>query len=335
MNKQGGRTGNIRLIDIEEREEFIMRKEKVVIALGGNALGYNYEEQTKAVERTAGIIADLVEEGFQVVLTHGNGPQVGMIRTAMTDLESNYPMYSNVPMPSCVGMSQGYIGYELQNAIKAELRRREICKNVISIVTQVKVDPKDEAFVNPTKPIGRFLSKDEAKEEERKNQKIIEDSGRGYRVVVASPKPVEIVELDTVRSLMDAGNLVITCGGGGIPVVDCDGKMTGANAVIDKDFVSALLAKELGADYLVILTAVEKVAINFGKKNQKWLSKMSIEEAYEYIREGQFAPGSMLPKVEAALQFASSGQGRHALITLLNKAKDGLLGKTGTVIQGL
>ncbi|MBU3878324.1 carbamate kinase [Faecalicatena sp. AGMB00832] len=311
-----------------------MKKEKVIIALGGNALGYNYEEQTKAVERTAHIIADLVEEGFQVVVTHGNGPQVGMIHTAMSDLESNYPMYSTVPMPSCVGMSQGYIGYELQSSIRAELGRRHICKNVTSLVTQVKVDPEDEAFKNPSKPIGRFLTKDEAMLEERKNQKIMEDAGRGYRVVVASPKPVEIVELGTIRALLDAGEVVIACGGGGIPVIENDGRIEGASAVIDKDFASALLAKELEADYLVILTAVEKVAINFGKKNQKWLSEMTIEEAHEYIRQGQFAPGSMLPKVEAALQFAASGQGRHALITLLNKAKDGLLGKTGTVIHG-
>lgn len=310
-----------------------MKKEKVVLALGGNALGYNYEEQKTAVERTAKIIADLIEEGFQVAVTHGNGPQVGMIHTAMSDLDNNYPMYSTVPMSSCVGMSQGYIGYELQCAIRAELYRRGIRKNVTSIVTQVKVDPSDSAFKDPSKPIGRFLTRDEARIEERKSQRVMEDSGRGYRVVVASPKPVEIVELGTIKALMEADELVIACGGGGIPVIEKEGCLEGASAVIDKDFVSALLAKEIEADYLVILTAVEKVAINFGKKNEKWLSEMTIEEAHEYIRQGQFAPGSMLPKVEAALQFAASGQSRRALITLLNKAKDGLLGKTGTVIH--
>jgi carbamate kinase len=309
-----------------------MKASTVVIALGGNALGYNYEEQTKAVARTAEIIADLTEEGFRVALTHGNGPQVGMIQTAMDELRMQYPVYSQVPMASCVAMSQGYIACELQRAIQSEFRMRGVRKNVASVITHVKVGADDEAFQNPTKPIGRFMTKQEAKAAEQEGYFCMEDAGRGYRVAVASPKPVEIVEIDVIKDLLQDDNLVITCGGGGIPIVEKDGRMEGVSAVIDKDFVSALLAREIRAEYLVILTAVERIAINFGKKNQQWLDRMSIHEAKAYIEEEQFAPGSMLPKVEAAMDFAGSGQNRKALITLLSKAKEGLLGKTGTVI---
>lgn len=310
-----------------------MKQKRVVIALGGNALGFTFEEQKKAVEHTSEIIGDLIEEGFQVIITHGNGPQVGMIHAAMSELSSVDPMYSPAPMPICVGMSQGYIGYDLQNAIRAELKRRRIGKSVTSIVTQVKVNSEDIAFENPSKPIGRFMSKYEAEQEEKRGNRCIEDSGRGYRYVVASPKPVEIVEMDIIKILVDAGQVLIACGGGGIPVIEDKNELKGASAVIDKDFVSALLAEELEADFLVILTAVEKVAINFGKKNQEWISEINIDQAHAFIKEGQFAPGSMLPKVEAAIQFAESAPGRKSLITLLNKAKDGLLGKTGTVIR--
>ncbi|MDR2486459.1 MAG: carbamate kinase [Clostridiales Family XIII bacterium] len=310
-----------------------MKPKTVVIALGGNALGYNYEEQSKAVAHTAEIIADLTEEGFQVVLTHGNGPQVGMIQTAMEELRLLYPVYSPVPMPSCVAMSQGYIAYELQRAIQSELRRRKVRKNVVSVITQVKVGADDTAFQNPSKPIGRFMTKQEARLAEKEGHACMEDAGRGYRIAVASPRPVDIVEIDVIKDLLKEGNLLITCGGGGIPVVEQDGALEGVSAVIDKDFASALLAREIGADFLVILTAVEKIAINFGKKDQQWLDSMSIAEAKGYIKEEQFAPGSMLPKVEAAMDFAESGQGRRALITLLTKAKDGLLGRTGTVIH--
>lgn len=310
-----------------------MVKEKiVVIALGGNALGNHYEEQKKEAQKAAQVIADLVEEGFKVVLTHGNGPQVGMIQTAMDELNQAYPVYSQIEMPSCVAMSQGYIAYELQQAIGTELAKRGITKDVVSILTQVKVAEDDPAFLHPTKPIGRFMTKEEAYELEKQGLPCVEDSGRGYRIIVASPRPKEIVELDAIRGVINQGNLVIACGGGGIPVVEREGALRGIRAVIDKDFASALLAKEIGADFLVILTAVEKIAVNYGKENQRWLSTMSLEEARAYIKENQFAPGSMLPKVQAAMEFAASGSERKALITLLSKAREGLLGKTGTLI---
>ncbi|MFI3213521.1 MAG: carbamate kinase [Eubacteriales bacterium] len=311
-----------------------MDKKTVVIALGGNALGYHYEEQKKAVERTAIVIVDMIAEGHQVIVTHGNGPQVGMIHTAMSDLTLNYRHYTETPLPTCVGMSQGYIGYNLQNAIYSELKKREMNNSVASIVTQVVVDKEDQAFMHPSKPIGRFLTEDEAWMEIEHGNQVMEDAGRGFRRVIASPKPIEIVEIDMIKELVEQGKIVIACGGGGIPVVKGDrNTLTGIPAVIDKDFASALLAKELAADYLVILTAVEKVAINFGKKTQQWLSNLSLEEAHEYIKQGQFAPGSMLPKIEAAMEFASSGKERFALITLLEKAREGIQGLTGTVIS--
>lgn len=306
-----------------------MKSKTIVIALGGNALGFTFQEQRAAVAHTAEVIADLVTEGFRVVITHGNGPQVGMIHTALNEVSTGDP----APMPICVGMSQGSIGYDLQNAIRSRLMAKHISKQVTSVVTQVVVNPGDEAFTKPTKPIGRFMTEEEAQAEERRGNPCMEDSGRGYRSVVPSPKPLEIVEMDTIRTLVDAGNVVIACGGGGIPVTAGADGLQGVRAVIDKDFASALLAKELAADYLVILTAVEKVAINFGKDNQEWLAEIDIDEAHEFIRQGQFAPGSMLPKVEAAIEFAQSGPQCRSLITLLERAKDGILGKTGTVIH--
>ena len=230
-------------------------------------------------------------------------------------------------------MSQGYIGIDLQNAIKYELFKRNIDGKVSTILSQVEVDENDEAFRNPTKPIGRFLTKEEAEEREAKGIRCMEDAGRGYRIVVASPMPKRIRELETIRTLMNAGHIVITCGGGGIPVINQGGKLVGVNAVIDKDNVSSLLASKIGADYLVILTAVEKVAINFGKPDQEWLSDLTVDQAEKYIEENQFAKGSMLPKIEAAIRFAKSGEGRKTLITLLDKAAEGIAGKTGTVIH--
>lgn len=309
-----------------------MDKKTVVIALGGNALGENLQEQKKAVEKTAGVIVDLVEAGAELVITHGNGPQVGMIQDAMDSHTQREEEGGEVPLPTSVAMSQGYIGIDLQNAIKYELYRRNIDKKVSTILSQVEVEKDDPAFKNPTKPIGRFLSKEEAEKFEAAGLCCMEDAGRGYRVVVASPMPKKIRELLTIRTLLDAGHIVITCGGGGIPVINDNGKLTGVNAVIDKDNASSLLAKELGADRLIILTAVEKVAVNFGKPDQKWLDAMSLAEAEKYMEEGQFAKGSMLPKVEAAAAFVSSGEGREALITLLEKAADGIAGKTGTRI---
>ena len=311
-----------------------MEKKKVVIALGGNALGKDIEEQKEAVAKTAKVIVDLAEQGLDIIVTHGNGPQVGMIQNAMDNLIVMQQNYKQVPLPTSVAMSQGYIGIDLQNAIKYELLSRNIDGKVSTILSQVEVDKDDPAFENPTKPIGRFLTKEEADENERNGIRCMEDAGRGYRIVVASPMPKRIRELQTIKTLVDAGHIVITCGGGGIPVVsDEEGRLVGVNAVIDKDNASSLLASQLGADHLIILTAVEKVAINWGKENQEWLSDLTVEQAKEYIAQEQFAKGSMLPKVEAAIRFAESGEGRHALITLLDKAAAGIAGETGTVIH--
>lgn len=310
-----------------------MEKKKVVIALGGNALGKDVEEQKEAVAKTAKVIVDLAQQGLDIIVTHGNGPQVGMIQNAMDNLVVMHENYKQVPLPTSVAMSQGYIGIDLQNAIKYELYNRNIEGKVSTILSQVEVDKNDPAFENPTKPIGRFLTKEEAEENEANGVRCMEDAGRGYRVVVASPMPQRIRELETIKTLVNAGHIVITCGGGGIPVISENGKLVGVNAVIDKDNASSLLAAQLGADYLVILTAVEKVAINFGKENQEWLSDLTVEQAKEYIAEEQFAKGSMLPKIEAAIRFAESGEGRRTLITLLDKAAEGIAGKTGTVIH--
>jgi carbamate kinase len=310
-----------------------MEKKKVVIALGGNALGKDIEEQKEAVANTAKVIVDLAQQGLDIIVTHGNGPQVGMIQSAMDNLIVQQENFKQIPLPTSVAMSQGYIGIDLQNAIKYELFSRGIDGKVSTILSQVEVDPADPAFENPTKPIGRFMTKEEADENEANGIRCMEDAGRGYRIVVASPMPMKIRELETIKTLVNAGHIVITCGGGGIPVVSKDGKLVGVNAVIDKDNASSLLAAELGADHLVILTGVEKVAINWGKPNLEWLSDLTVEQAKEYIAQEQFAKGSMLPKVEAAVRFAESGEGRHALITLLEKAAEGIAGETGTVIH--
>lgn len=310
-----------------------MEKKKIVIALGGNALGKDVEEQKVAVAKTAKVIVDLMQQGMDIIITHGNGPQVGMIQNAMDNLVVLHENYKQVPLPTSVAMSQGYIGIDLQNAIKYELLCRGIDGKVSTILSQVEVDPEDKAFENPTKPIGRFMTKEEAEENEAIGIHCMEDAGRGYRIVVASPMPKRIRELETIKTLVNAGHIVITCGGGGIPVVSKNGKLVGVNAVIDKDNVSSLLAAQLDADYLVILTAVEKVAINFGKENQEWLSDLTVEQAKEYIAQDQFAKGSMLPKVEAAIRFAQSKKGRRTLITLLDKAASGIAGETGTVIH--
>ena len=308
--------------------------ERIVIALGGNALGKNLPEQMAAVKHTARAIVDLIEGGWEVVVSHGNGPQVGMINIAMTTLSREDPTHPMAPMSVCTAMSQGYIGYDLQNALREELLDRGIIKPVSTILTQVEVDPEDPAFQNPTKPIGTFMTEAEAEEMRRRGNAVMEDAGRGWRRCVASPLPKSIIEIDTVRALVEAGQVVVAAGGGGIPVYKTEGHhLKGAGAVIDKDFASELLAEELDADVLIILTAVEKVAVNFGKPDQKWLDHMTPEEARRYAAEGQFAPGSMLPKVQAAMKFAESRPGRRALITLLEKAEAGVAGKTGTVIS--
>ena len=310
---------------------------RIVIALGGNALGNNLPEQMEAVRHTARAIVDLIEQGNEVVVAHGNGPQVGMIQEAMTQLtRSNPEKYIPCPLSVCVAMSQGYIGYDLQNALREEMLDRGIEMGAATVLTQVEVDPDDPAFANPTKPIGAFMTREEADRMiAERGYDVIEDAGRGYRRVVASPKPVGIVELDTIRSLVETNHVVIACGGGGIPVFHTEGHhLKGAAAVIDKDFAAARLAEQLDADFLVILTAVEKVAVNFGKPDQEWLDELTPETVARYIAEGQFAPGSMLPKVEAALAFAQSGAGRSSLITLLDRAADGIAGKTGTIVRG-
>lgn len=311
------------------------KKRRIVIALGGNALGNTLPEQMAAVKITAQAIVDLIEEGCEVVVVHGNGPQVGMINNAMAALTRENPNQPNTPLSVCVAMSQAYIGYDLQNALREELKNRGIEHiPVATMVTQMRVDPEDPAFQNPSKPIGHFMTKEQAEVAEAKYGYIMkEDAGRGYRRVVASPKPAEIIEIGAIRTLVDAGQLVIACGGGGIPVTLKGNHLKGASAVIDKDFASCLLAKELNADCLIILTAVEKVAIRFGKPDQEWLSDLTTDQAKWYVTEGHFAPGSMLPKVQAAIEFAESKPGRTALITLLEKAKDGILGKTGTRIH--
>ena len=302
------------------------KKKRIVIALGGNALGNTLPEQMIAVKITAKAIVDLIEEGCEVIVAHGNGPQVGMINNAMAALsreDANQPM------------SQAYIGYDLQNALREELYNREMYDiPVATMITQVRVDAEDPAFDAPSKPIGHFMTEEQAKIASEKYGYIMkEDAGRGYRRVVASPKPAEIVEIGAIRSLVDSGQLVIACGGGGIPVTRQGNHLKGASAVIDKDFASELLAEELNADFLIILTAVEKVAINFGKPEEKWLDNLTPDQAKVYMEEGHFAPGSMLPKVQAAVKFAESKEGRTALITLLEKAKEGIQGLTGTQIH--
>ena len=317
------------------RNEDAAMGKRIVIALGGNALGKNLPEQMQAVKETSKAIADLIEAGHQVVIAHGNGPQVGMIQNAFAAYRKQEPSADVMPLSMCVAMSQGYIGYDLQNALKEELLNRGLQQGVATVLTQVVVDENDPAFRHPTKPIGAFMAKEEAEKMAReKGWSVVEDAGRGWRQVVASPKPMAVVELTTIKTLAEAGSVVIACGGGGIPVIAANRHhLKGAAAVIDKDFASELLAEHLNADMLIILTAVEKVAVNFNKPDQKWLDTMTPDEARAYMAEGQFAPGSMLPKVEAALKFAESKPGRTALITLLEKARDGIDGKTGTRIS--
>ncbi|MDM4526077.1 carbamate kinase [Klebsiella michiganensis] len=306
---------------------------KIVLALGGNALGDDLAGQMQAVRHTARTIVDLIALGHQVVVTHGNGPQVGMINQAFeaaAKTEAHTPM---LPMSVCVALSQGYIGYDLQNAIREELLSRQLDIPVATLITQVEVDANDKAFLNPTKPIGSFFSNEEAEKLSQNGYIMKEDAGRGYRRVVASPMPVDIIEKQTVKALMDDCHVVITVGGGGIPVIREGNHLRGASAVIDKDWASAKLAEMIDADLLIILTAVEKVAINFGKPDEQWLDNLSLRDAERFIEEGHFAKGSMLPKVEAAAAFARSGPGRKALITMLSKAKEGIEGKTGTIIS--
>ena len=310
---------------------------RIVIALGGNALQEagkpaTAESQLEVVEKTSAYIADIIEAGYDVVIAHGNGPQVGRI---VLQNETATNVTPAMPFDVCGAMSQGYIGYHIQQGLSKVLRQRGIQKQVVTLVTQVVVDRNDSKFQNPSKPIGPFYTKEEADRiAAEKGYTMKEDAGRGYRRVVASPLPVEIVELDAVKALEKAGFVVVTVGGGGIPVVkNDDGTLSGTAAVIDKDLASEKLAEDLDADALVILTAVENVSINYKKPDQKDLSALSVEDAKRYIAEGQFAPGSMLPKVEAAMKFASSKPERKCIITSLEKAVDALNGVAGTTVS--
>ncbi|MDU1350732.1 carbamate kinase [uncultured Clostridium sp.] len=309
---------------------------RIVVALGGNALQAEgreatAESQLEVVKETSVHLADLIEEGYELVIAHGNGPQVGRI---VIQNEYSSKVTPSMPFDICGAMSQGMIGYHIQQAVREELMKKKINKPVVSLVTQVVVDENDAAFKNPTKPIGPFYGKDKAEElQKKKNYVMVEDSGRGYRRVVASPKPKKIVEVEPIKTLIDNNTVVITVGGGGIPVVELEDKsLKGVAAVIDKDFASEKLAEDIDADELIILTGVDRVAINFGKPNQIDLDKLTVEDAKKYIEEGYFADGSMLPKVEAALKFAESKKGRKAIIASLDKAKLALRGQSGTII---
>jgi len=308
---------------------------RILIALGGNALGNNAKQQRDLSKNAASAVADLIEQGHDIILSHGNGPQVGAINLAFNEYAKMKQDQSyNLPFPEAGAMSQGYIGYHLQNALRTELLERGIEKSVAAVVTQVVVDKNDDAFQTPTKPIGPFYSKEEADELSKKSgDSYIEDSGRGYRKIIPSPDPLKVIEADMMKSLISDDHIVIGAGGGGVPVIEENHKLIGVEAVIDKDKASEKLAEELGVDFFFILTAVEKVALNFGKPDQKDIEAMSVDEAKKYINERHFSPGSMLPKIEASIKFVESKAGRKSIISSLEKAKEAILGKTGTVLH--
>lgn len=308
-----------------------MKKKRIVIALGHEALGTTLPEQKKATKLTAKAIGDYIKDDCQVVLSHSNGPQVGMIHTAMAEFARIYPEYTATPMSVCSAMSQGYIGYDLQNAIRTELLNRGIYKPVSTVLTQVTVDPYDEAFYHPTKIIGRVMTEEEAEAEEKKGNHTVKQ-GEGYRRIVAAPKPMDIVEIDAIRALSDADQVVIACGGGGIPVLEQDNNLKGASAVIEKDLAAGRLAELLDADQLIILTSVEHVCLNYGTANEQPLDEMTVEEAKQYMDEGQFEEGTMLPKIQAAIDYIGNSAVRSVLIANLEEALDGVSGLKGTLI---
>ena len=309
-----------------------MKKKRIVIALGPEALGSTLPEQQKAAARTAKAVADFIREDYQVVITHSNGPQVGMIHTAMNEFCRLYPEYTATPTSVCSAMSQGYIGYDLQNAIRTELLNRGIYKTVSTVLTQVVVDPYDEAFYHPTKVIGRVMTKEEAEEEEKKGNHVTEVEG-GYRRIVASPKPMDIVEIDAISALSDADQVVIACGGGGIPVLAQNNRLQGASAVIEKDLAAGKLAELLDADMLVILTSVDKVCLNYGKEDEVKLDTLSLADAKKYLAAGEFGEGTMAPKIEAAIDFIGESAIRSVLVTKLNKEAGEITGGMGTLIK--
>ena len=309
-----------------------MAKKRIVMAIGHKDLGTNLPEQKAAVAKTAKVIADFIQEGWQVAIVHSNAPQVGMIHTAMNEFGKQHDGYSKAPMSVCSAMSQGYIGYDIQNGIRAELIKRGIYKPVSTVLTQVAVDPYDEAFYTPVKVVGRVMSKEEANEEEAKGNHTTAVEG-GYRRIVASPHPVAIIEIDAIKALLDADQIVIACGGGGIPVMEQGYNLRGASAIIEKDLASGLLAKEIDADVLMILTSVDNVTLNYGTPAEKPIATMTIQEAKAYMEQGQFEFASMLPKVSASVDFVENGKNRSAIITSLDKAKDSLRGEAGTTIR--
>lgn len=309
-----------------------MKREKVVAALGRNAIGKTLPEQKAAVVNTAKYIADLIEDRYQVVVTHSNASQVGMIRAAMSELSRLEPSYTTAPLAVCGALSQGYIGYDLQNQIRTELLNRGIFKTVATIITQVSVDPFDRAFSKPSKVIGRYMTKEEAEAEEAKGNPVICEE-KGYRRIVAAPKPMDIFEIDAVRVLSDAGQVVIACGGGGVPVLAQGTRLRGASAIIEKDMAAAKMAHLLDCDTLLILTEIDKVYLNFGKENQTPLDSLTVSEAEKYMEEGQFGADTMLPKIEASVEFVSAASGRRAVIAELKDAREAMEGKAGTVIR--
>lgn len=308
-----------------------MKKKKIVIALGHEALGTTLPEQKEATRRTAKAVVDFIREDYQVVITHSNGPQIGMIHTAMNEFCRLYPEYTATPMSVCSAMSQGYIGYDLQNAIRAELLNRGIYKTVSTVLTQVAVDPYDEAFYKPSKVIGRVMTEAEAEIEEKKGNHVVKVA-EGWRRIVAAPKPVDIVEIDAIRALSDADQIVVACGGGGIPVLVQGHTLKGAGAVIEKDLAAGKLAELLDADMLVILTSVDNVCLNFGTGNEKPLRTMTVAQAEQYMEEGQFGEGDMLPKIQAAVDFIGDSAIRSVLITKLHKEGEQVTGGMGTMI---
>lgn len=309
-----------------------MKKKRIVIALGHEALGTTLPEQQAATRRTAKAVADFIREDYQVVITHSNGPQVGMIHTAMSEFCRIYPEYTATPMSVCSAMSQGYIGYDLQNAIRTELLNRGIYKPVSTILTQVMVDPYDEAFYEPSKVVGRVMTVQEAEEEEKKGNHVVEVEG-GFRRIVAAPKPMDIVEIDSIRALCDADQVVIACGGGGIPVLSQGNKLQGASAVIEKDLAAGKLAELIDADMLVILTSVDKVCLNFGTDEEEGLDTLSVEKAKKYLENGMFEEGTMAPKIQAAVDFIGESAIKSVLITKLNKDDGAIAGGMGTLIK--
>ena len=309
-----------------------MAKRRIVVAIGHKDMGTNLPEQKEAVARTAQIISDFIQDGWQVAIVHSNAPQVGMIHTAMNEFGRQHDGYSMAPMSVCSAMRQGYIGYDLQNGIRAELIKRGIYKPVSTVLTQVTVDPYDEAFYTPVKVIGRVMTEEEAKEEESKGNHVTAVDG-GYRRIVAAPRPVAIVEIDAIKALMDADQIVIACGGGGIPVMEQGYNLRGASAIIEKDLAAGLLAKEIDADVMMILTSVDNVTLNYGTPDEQPIRRMDIAQAKDYIEQGQFEFASMLPKISASIDFLEKGKGRKAIITSLDKAKASLEGQAGTTIE--